>query len=132
MSSSTATAGATKVKWLGGDYPPAEPSPPKTPLKDMLVDLRVLEKDGETPTLWSTPPSVQVITAGGTALVKFWAVLVAAGFGGGALAQGLKALDWLPGADAVTGMQTRSRVYSSTSSPARRRCWRPRRSSPSR
>jgi hypothetical protein len=42
------------------------------PIQRLLVDLHVLEKDGEQAGLLRTPASVQVITAGATALAKVW------------------------------------------------------------
>lgn len=95
---------AAKAKWLGDNYPPAESPQRNQHLKNALLDLKVLESD-DSVTLFATPASVQVIAAGGMAMSKWWAGLVAAGFGGSALAQGLKALDWLPGADEVVGIQ---------------------------
>lgn len=94
-----------KAKWLGEGYPPAQGTKKWPPFRHFLVDLNVLEKDGEEAKLFrGTPPSLQVITAGGTAMAKWWTGLAAAGFGGSALVQGLKALNWLPGAD-VEGLQ---------------------------
>ena len=55
------------------------------PAAAFLVKLNLLEKDGELDQvgLFATPPSLQVITAGGTALSKGTAAAVAA-LGGGA------------------------------------------------
>lgn len=92
-------ASEATVKWLGEGYPPPEAPAARTPhLKNFLIDLHVLEKDGEEPKLLGgTPPSLQVITAGGTSLAKWWTGLAGAGLGGGALVQALRAVDWWPG-----------------------------------
>ncbi len=86
-------ASEAQVKWLGEGYPPPDGPAAKTPhLKNFLVDLHVLEKDGEAATLiGGTPPSQQVITAGGTSFAKWWTGIAGAGLGGGALVQGLRA-----------------------------------------
>ena len=95
-----------KVKWLGEGYPPPESPAAKTPpIKNFLIDLHVLEKEDDKVTVKAgTPPSLQVITAGGTSLAKWWAGLAGAGLGGSALVQGLKGLNWWPGAT-VEGTQ---------------------------
>jgi hypothetical protein len=99
------------VNWLGEKYPPTGPRP--SHLKDVLTDLHVLErekdgagKDIPMPTLWGgTPPSLQVITAGGTSIAKWWTGLAGVGLGGGALVQGLKGANLWPGSDDLSDLQ---------------------------
>lgn len=73
-----------KVKWPGKAYD-QEADDLGVPLQQLLVDLHVLEEDGEEPTVLATPASVQVITAGAFALSKGWSAAVAALGGGGAI-----------------------------------------------
>jgi hypothetical protein len=93
------------VTWMGTTYPPAEGTARRSDVKDLLVELGVLGKNGERASITTTPESVQVISAGGTALAKWWATLGAAGLGGSALVQGLKSLNWLPGKEVSGGQQ---------------------------
>jgi hypothetical protein len=94
------------VSWLGSSYPPAEGTTTRTDVRDRLIELGVLSTEEERKKVGlTTPESVQVISAGSTALTKWWATIGAAGLGGSALVQGLKSLNWLPGKDVAGGQQ---------------------------
>jgi hypothetical protein len=73
----------SKVKWPGSAYD-KEADDLSLPSQQLLKDLKLLEGEG-APTLWRTPPSLQVITAGSTALSKGWASLVGIFGGAGAI-----------------------------------------------
>ena len=93
------------VSWMGAGYPPDEGSVRRTDIKDQLIELGVLGKDGDKVSAAKTPESLQLITAGSTALSKVWSSLAGVGLGAGALIQGLKALNWLPGPEVDGGQQ---------------------------
>ena len=97
--------GDSGVTWMGAGYPPAEDAAKRSDVKDLLIELGVLGKEGDEVTIQETPASLQVITAGGTAISKWWSSLAGVGLGGGALVQGLRALNWLPGKDVAGGQQ---------------------------
>ena len=77
-----------KVQWPGKAVN-ADGDDLSVPVQQFLVDLRLLEKKGESATLLSTPASLQVITAGATSLGKVWPAIVAAIGGGSAILTGL-------------------------------------------
>jgi hypothetical protein len=72
------------VKWPGNAYDPAADDL-SAPMQQLMKDLHLLEEPGTVHPLRGTPQSLQVITAGGTALSKGWAALVGLFGGGGAL-----------------------------------------------
>ncbi|TCO34669.1 hypothetical protein EV652_102737 [Kribbella steppae] len=59
------------------------------PVQQFLRDLRLLEKKSDVATVFGTPASLQVITAGATSLGKVWPSIVAAIGGGSAILTGL-------------------------------------------
>ncbi|HEU4514133.1 MAG TPA: hypothetical protein VFR87_13590 [Nocardioidaceae bacterium] len=84
------------VRWPGKAYA-AEADDLGEPLQQLLRDLHVLEEKGDEKNLGpfrGTPYSVQVITAGATALGKGWAAVIGLVGGGGALAAGLTGLGY--------------------------------------
>lgn len=84
------------VKWPGRAYS-ADAEDLGEPLQQLLQDLHVLEREGDEHDLGpfrGTPYSVQVITAGATALGKGWTAVVGFLGGGGALAAGLQGLGY--------------------------------------
>ena len=94
-----------EVSWMGVGYPPDPNAAKRSDVKDLLVELGVLGKDGDQVSLQGTPQSLQVLTAGSTAIAKWWSGVAAAGLGGSALVSGLKALNWWPGKDVAGGQQ---------------------------
>lgn len=82
-----------KVQWPGGAYD-SEADDLSAPITRLLRDLRLLETaaDERERALLTTPQSLQVITAGATALTKVWAGLVGALGGGGAIFAAVKGL----------------------------------------
>ena len=46
------------------------------PIAELLRTVRVLECDGQETTLKGTPPSLQLLTSGATALAKVWAIVL--------------------------------------------------------
>ncbi|WP_159081573.1 hypothetical protein [Nocardioides sediminis] len=84
------------VKWPGKAYDPDGPDL-GGPLQQLLLDLHVIEKEGDEDHLGplkGTPYSIQVITAGATSLGKAWSALIALLGGGGAIAAGLRGLGY--------------------------------------
>lgn len=86
------------VKWPGSAYNPSG-TDLSQPIRDLLLSLNLVEDPDEMKVsnqpvrrAFQTPPSMQVITAGGSALTKGWATFVGLFGGGGsllALLQGL-------------------------------------------
>jgi hypothetical protein len=72
------------VKWPGNAYDP-KAEDLSAPMQQLLKDLNLLEGEGTVSPVRGTPQSLQVITAGGTALSKGWAAFVGLFGGGGAL-----------------------------------------------
>ncbi len=84
-------ASKPNVQWPGKAYD-EDGDDLGAPLQQLLIDLHVLEKEGDVGAVtWTqTPPSVQVITAGATTLGKYWPAVIAFFGGGGAIATGIK------------------------------------------
>jgi hypothetical protein len=93
----------SKVRWPGSAYDGAGDDL-SAPVRQLLHDLRLLEKPGDEgrTNLLKTPQSLQVMTAGTTALSKAWAGLLGFFGGGGAL---LTALDGLGASGKDTPLQ---------------------------
>lgn len=81
------------VKWPGKAYDP-EGDDLGVPLQQLLVDLHVLEKEGDKAGLFVTPLSLQVITSGSTALAKGWSSFVGLLGGGVAITAAATALGY--------------------------------------
>jgi len=88
-----------KVQWPGKAYDPSGDDVGK-PIADLLTTLNLLEKPDEMAresrpiqnSFRSSPPSMQVITAGGAALSKGWATFIGAVGGIGSVLSFLKGL----------------------------------------
>jgi hypothetical protein len=84
------------VRWPGKAYDAAGEDL-GGPIQQLLIDLHVLENEDDHKDMGpftGTPFSIQVITAGATALAKVWPGLIALLGGGGAIAVGLEALGY--------------------------------------
>lgn len=90
----------TAVKWPGSAYDPAADDL-SAPIKQLLKDLNLLEGNGAVSLTRGTPQSLQVITAGGTALSKGWATFVGLFGGGGALWTAIQGFGASPEDDAL-------------------------------
>lgn len=77
-----------KVQWPGKAVD-ANGDDLSGPVQQFLRDLRLLEKKSDVASVFGTPASLQVITAGATSLGKVWPSIVAAIGGGSAIVTGL-------------------------------------------
>lgn len=78
----------TTVRWPAKAYN-ADGEDLSEPLQQLLMDLRLLQKPGETATATGTPDSVQVMTSGATGMSKLVVAAVGAVGGASAIATGL-------------------------------------------
>jgi hypothetical protein len=78
----------TGVKWPGNAYDP-EGDDLSVPVQQFLRDLSLLAEPDEKAGIVKTPESVQVMSAGATALSKGWSTLIGVFGGGGAIAAAL-------------------------------------------